>query len=278
MPSFITLTVALILPLLALSSPLYSNVSTPSSADAPFPKRGLIFHNPSSQYIQSWNGAGSQVNWAYNWDSVMGNTFPEWTEYIPMLWGTSSDHTSGARSLPFPFHSINANAALSRGSGHLLAFNEPDGCQSGVQACLSAQDAANAYMQYMMPFANKASLGAPAVSNGASGLPWLKNFLSACASLGCRVDFVPIHWYDSATNIAYFQNYLNEAHDAAGERQIWLTEQQASFLQQVMPWMDQQSWIFRYSWFWCDPSVNPLMVDGNGNPTDLGQVYAYTWY
>jgi hypothetical protein len=106
MPSFITLTVALILPLLALSSPLYSNVSTPSSADAPFPKRGLIFHNPSSQYIQSWNGAGSQVNWAYNWDSVMDNTFPEWTEYIPMLWGTSSDHTSGARSLPFPFHSM----------------------------------------------------------------------------------------------------------------------------------------------------------------------------
>ena len=75
-----------------------------------------------------------------------------------------------------------------------------------------------------MPFANRASLGAPAVSNGAGGLPWLRDFLSACASLGCRIDFVPVHWYDSATNIAYFQNYLNEAHDAAGGRQIWLTE------------------------------------------------------
>jgi len=105
-----------------------------------------------------------------------------------------------------------------------MAFNEPDGCQSGVQSCLSPQDAANAYMQYMMPFANRASLGAPAVSNGAGGLPWLRDFLSACASLGCRIDFVPVHWYDSATNIAYFQNYLNEAHDAAGGRQIWLTE------------------------------------------------------
>ena len=103
MASFFSSALALIFPLLAVSSPLYSNKSIPFTADGPFPKRGLIFHNPSSQYIQNWNGAGSQVNWAWNWDSVMDNNFPEWAEFIPMLWGTSSDHTSGVRyPLPIP--------------------------------------------------------------------------------------------------------------------------------------------------------------------------------
>jgi hypothetical protein len=68
---------------------------------AAFPKRGLSFNNPH-KYIQNWNDKGSQVNWAYNWDSAMespGATFPEYLEFVPMLWGTSTDHT-GNVSLP----------------------------------------------------------------------------------------------------------------------------------------------------------------------------------
>ena len=30
--------------------------------------------------------------------------------------------------------------------------------------------------------------------------------------------------YDSAGNVAYVKKYVQEAHDAAGGRQIWLTE------------------------------------------------------
>lgn len=73
-----------------------------------------------------------------------------------------------------------------------------------------------------MPFANRASLGAPAVTGGAGGLKWLHEFLRLCTD--CKFDFVPIHWYDSANNIPWLQEYLRQANDAThsvpGNREI----------------------------------------------------------
>ena len=84
--------------------------------------------------------------------------------------------------------------------------------------------AAAGYKTYMNPFAGKARLGAPAVTNGGSpmGLTWLKGFMDAC-SADCKIDFVPIHWYDSATNAANFKKHVQNAHDQTG-KPIWITE------------------------------------------------------
>jgi len=87
---------------------------------------------------------------------------------------------------------------------------------------MSPQDAANAFRTYMMPYAKHASLGAPAVTNGPSGMNWLSQFFSLCKD--CKIDFVPIHWYDSATNLDYFYNYVKNAHSVGGGRDVWLTE------------------------------------------------------
>ncbi|KAG4415717.1 hypothetical protein IFR04_011130 [Cadophora malorum] len=93
--------------------------------------------------------------------------------------------------------------------------------------------------------------------------------------------------YDSAGNVAYFKKYVQEAHDAAGGRQIWLTEfngagnidQQAQFMRTVMPWMDAQPYIKRYAWHWCDPySTGSTIVRLDGYHSPLGGVYAYTPY
>jgi hypothetical protein len=56
---------------------------------------------------------------------------------------------------------------------------------------------------------NRAKLVSPAVTNGAApmGLAWLDSFFAACS--GCQIDAVAIHIYDSATNIAYFKNYIS---------------------------------------------------------------------
>lgn len=170
-------------------------------------KRGLAFNNPP-QYIQNWSG----VNWAYNWDSVLPDDFPSSMEYVPMLWSDASTHTSTWLN--------NTSNALARGSGHLLSFNEPDGCGYG-QACMSPSQAANAYRLHMMPFAERASLGAPAVSNGPDGLNWLQEFLALC--VGCKVDFIPVHWYDTATNFEYFYGYMQNVRDTFNA-QIWITE------------------------------------------------------
>ncbi|KAK0114834.1 hypothetical protein ONS96_013317 [Cadophora gregata f. sp. sojae] len=234
------------------------------------PKRGHLFHN--TDYLQKWGGAGSQVSWAYNWDSSMPSSFPKNLEYVPMLWSNGADHTRQWVT--------NANAAIARGSYHLLSFNEPDRCASGG-SCMSPKDAANAYRTFMVPFAGRAYLGAPAVTNGPSGMKWLKEFLSLCT--GCHIDFVPIHWYDSATNVGYFKNYIADAHAVAGH-DLWITEfngsgssaEKESFLRTVIPWLDAQSYITRYSWFWCDAkSTLGAIVDKKGNPTSLGIVYGY---
>jgi len=57
------------------------------------PKRGLAFNYPSTTVL-NLHGTGSKVNWAYNWDSYMDNTFPEYLEFVPMLWGPIPDHVN----------------------------------------------------------------------------------------------------------------------------------------------------------------------------------------
>lgn len=48
----------------------------------------------------------------------------------------------------------------------------------------------------MEPFAGKAKLVGPAVTNG-GGVEWLQQFLGNCT--GCTIDAVAMHWYDTAT-------------------------------------------------------------------------------
>ncbi|CZR68368.1 uncharacterized protein PAC_18267 [Phialocephala subalpina] len=216
---------------------------------------------------------GSQVSWAYNWASDMDPAFPSSLEFVPMSWGNGADHTNSWVA--------NVNIALSRGSTHLLAFNEPDKCGGGG-SCMSPQVAADAYRTYMKPFAGQAYLGAPAVSNGGSGLPWLTQFLTLCT--GCHIDFIPIHWYDKATNVPYFKAYIGSAKAVAGSLNLWITEfngsgteaEQETFLRTVLPWLDSQTYVSHYSWFWCDPKASGAIVDGAANPTSLGKVYAYS--
>lgn len=72
---------------------------------AQFPERGLPYNDPPvSIESQNWNRPGSQINWAYNWGSNMDPNFPEFLEYIPMLWGDAPVHTDSVSSSS-PFYS-----------------------------------------------------------------------------------------------------------------------------------------------------------------------------
>ncbi len=76
----------------------------------------------------------------------------------------------------------------------------------------------------MEPFHGKAKLVSPAVTNGAPpsmGTGWLDSFLKACT--GCHIDAIAIHIYDSATNTAYFQNYISSVASKYG-KPVWVTE------------------------------------------------------
>ena len=76
----------------------------------------------------------------------------------------------------------------------------------------------------MQPFASKAKLCSPAITNGAPpsmGTGWLDSFLQACS--GCQIDCIAIHIYDSATNTAYYQSYI-QGIGTKYQKPVWVTE------------------------------------------------------
>lgn len=215
-------------------------------------KRGIAYNN--ADYLKAFTGSSS-VSWCYNWG---GNTHdvPESFEFVPMLWGTGSHANNWERF---------ADTAIAAGSKHLLAFNEPDHFE---QANISPSAAADGYKQYMEPYAGKAKLGSPAVTNGGDqmGLTWLGNFMTACS--GCTIDFVNVHWYNGG-DAAAFKTHMQKAYDVGGKRPIWITEWQApgstseqiAFLAEVLPWLDSQDWIERHALFMASEG---LMISGGG--------------
>lgn len=205
-------------------------------------KRGLPYNDAS--FTDPF--AGSKVSWAYNWGHASSGLDESKFEFVPQLWGTGSLFTTGWKD--------DASSAISNGAKNLLGFNEPD---IAKQANLSPEDAADGWTTYMEPFAGKARLGSPAVSNAAApqGVAWLTDFIAACKT--CTIDFAVVHWYDSFSNVEYFKQFLTDAHEKTG-KPVWLTEfgcndgsdeDISGFLSEVLPWMDEQDWIERYSYF-----------------------------
>ncbi|KAF8864320.1 hypothetical protein BDZ45DRAFT_575471, partial [Acephala macrosclerotiorum] len=234
--------------------------STTSSSSK---KRGLAFNDAS--ILSNFVSSSSQVSWAYNWGSTT-STLPTGLEFIPMLWGLGSDDTTTWSTV--------ATAAIASGCTALLGYNEPD--YSG-QSNIGYADAAKGWAEYMEPFAGKATLVSPAVTNGASpmGLTWLENFISACTS--CTINAVAIHWYNGG-DAAAFQTYVQEAYTAGGNRPLWITEFQASgttdeqnsFLEEVIPFLDSSDMVAKYAYFMASDGI--LLSSGTTLST-LGETF-----
>jgi hypothetical protein len=240
-----------------------SSAVVPKSTSTGNGKRGLAYNTASLLTCFENN---DQVTWGYNWDSDSAGLSSSFN-YVPLLWGLSHTDVWNSR----------ATSAIANGATHLMSFNEPD---MTSQSNMSPEDAASAYKTWMMPFAGKAKLGAPAVTNGAGsmGLNWLAAFLEACD--GCQVDFIPIHWYATADSTAYFKEHVQNATDVAGGKPVWVTEfaptenpsnaDISTFLEDVMPWMDSQSFVERYSYFMASDGA---LISGT-EPSTFGQTYA----
>ncbi|PHH65108.1 hypothetical protein CDD81_3239 [Ophiocordyceps australis] len=233
-------------------------------------KRGLAYNDGS--LANTFGSSCQQCGWAYNWASSPQGLDPK-ISFVPMLWGDSPTHTNHWDS--------DAEKALASGSKAFFSFNEPD---IKGQANLSPQQAAASHVKYMNKYAGRALIGAPSVSNSnleGEGLAWLKSFMSACENQQekCQVDFCNVHWYAPASASNTLFDHLEEAHQACGGKPVWLTEfapvgdpaQTSSFLQTVMPKLEQLSYVDAYSYF--------MVSSGNlmSSATDLssfGKVYA----
>ncbi|GJE93989.1 glycoside hydrolase family 128 protein [Phanerochaete sordida] len=212
-------------------------VATPTGSTV---KRGVSYNDANAPGL-----FGDKISWQYNWSPVPGGNVPAGKEFVPMLWGADADHTNGWMD--------DATAAIAAGATHLLGFNEPD---LGAQSNLTPQQAAAAWRQWMEPFAGKAKLVSPAITNGGApmGTAWLDSFLEECSD--CTIDCIAMHIYDSATNIAYYQSYISNM-ASKYNKPVWVTEfgasgttaQQTSFLQTMLPWLDAQKGVERYAYF-----------------------------
>ncbi|PRP79066.1 hypothetical protein PROFUN_13168 [Planoprotostelium fungivorum] len=218
--------------------------------------------------------SGGAISWYYTW-SAWKDGKAGGTEFVPMLWG---EKTIGEW-----------NNALGQGvfndAKAVLGFNEPE---RGDQANMSPERAAQLWRQYMEPMKDRGKrLGAPVVSSAPEGKQWLQRFFSACG--GCRIDFVPLHWYGgSAQN---FINYVSDIHNSFG-KPIWVTEWACvdygdgrcdqnsvySFMGQTTSWLDSAAFVERFAWFGVRVNGIPgedALLDGSGNGrTALGNQYA----
>ena len=146
---------------------------------------------------------------------------------------------------------------------------------------MNLSSAIQGYQTWMNPLAGTVKLGAPGVTNGAGpsmGLGYLKDFLDQCT--GCRIDFVPIHWYGDAGNLTGFEWYVGQAAQVAGGRPLWVTEfgttsgtadQTMDFLKSAMQFLDGNALVEKYAWFMDAPGY---LINSNGSGLSaLGQVY-----
>jgi hypothetical protein len=231
----------------------------------PVSKRGAAYNDVSLVPILANTGT---ISWAYNWDQSADGDLPVTIEYIPMLWGMFMvDRWFTA-----------ADTAISTGSRFILGFNEPDDPQ---QANMSPSDAAAQYRRYVTPYADKVTLGTPAVTNGggAMGLQWMRQYLASC-SCSCGQKFMAIHWYGAASAIDEFKQHVIDAIDLASVynlEEIWITEfgsfgnntAQIQFLYEIIPWLDAEEKVGRYAYFMC---AEGLLLNGSAL-SQIGQAY-----
>ncbi|RYD23990.1 MAG: hypothetical protein EOP88_02010 [Verrucomicrobiaceae bacterium] len=150
--------------------------------------------------------SGLNVRWDYNWNLDRNSTLD--IEYVPIR---------QERWWP----SLGQNWQT-RGSNHLLGYNEPD---STDQSNIAVGDAIWSWSDLL---GTGLRLGSPAPTDG--GLNWLYTFMDEADASNLRVDFVAVHYYRSYPNAAdpdgaatQFYNFLKGVHDRT-KRPLWVTE------------------------------------------------------
>lgn len=228
--------------------------------------RGLAFNE--GKLLSRFLGSGSKITWVYNWaqtdDSNSG------VEFVPMCW-------SDGKGFPATW-AANAQKMIDAGSKYLFSFNEPD---NDGQANMTPEHAAQAHINLMNPFAGKAQIGTPSITNSGQpdeGVRWLQRWFDACNGK-CAADFVNIHIYGFDTNT--FLQHLINVHNQF-KKPLWVTEfafggSDEEVNRQLGVVIDQIennstfSFVHRWSYFM---AAEGMMVRGN-SMSKYGQTFAY---
>ncbi|KLP05374.1 uncharacterized protein Y057_6447 [Fusarium fujikuroi] len=255
----------------AKSSSTQSKSSGTSSGGSPgfSHKRGVCYNNVD--LANTFAGDCEHCGWGYNWDSSSGGL--KGLNFIPTLWNDQPLHTDRFAD--------NCAQALSDGAKAIFSFNEPD---NAGQADMTPAYAAQAHVKWLNPYAGKALIGAPSISNSGlagEGVEWLKSWVSECEKLDeqCHYDFCNVHWYSEVEYGSTLFDHLKASHEACGGKPIWLTEFAptgsdeaiATWLKDAIPQLEDLSYLDAYSYFKVETG---MLMTSETELSSYGSVYA----
>lgn len=182
-------------------------------------KRGLIyiFDSDHASDVDLFINSSTDLTWYYNYGpNATANLSNSSLEFIPMLFGTSADHS------PSTFLStIKSQLAAGANITHVLSYNEPDGETSTGGSAVSPSDAASTWHSQLEPLRDLGiAVGAPAVTGSPRGMQWLSDFFDACKGK-CTADFMAVHWYGDFAGLA---SHVGEVAAAYPGMEMWVTE------------------------------------------------------
>lgn len=210
---------------------------------------------------------GKHVGWVQTWEAKTWDKVPSDMPFIPTLHSDDPYFTG--------IFDEGVEAALSNGAEYIFGQNEPD--NSG-QADQDIDQAYDFWHKYMEPYAGRAKLCAPSVTNAAAGSgmgqDWLDKFMEKCSD--CTISCVNQHWYNPDGNdVEMFKEQITSASKYGlpvfvGEfAAIGTEEEKTEFLNEVMPWMDARDEIVGYSYFMV---FEGMLISGDA-PTPLGETF-----
>ena len=274
-------------------------------ADAPSStKRGLVYISSSTSATDDklFVKSSTDLTWYYNYGETPTNSLESSSlGFVPMLWGAAStDPTTDTSFLSRIKSQIDSGTNIT----HILTFNEPDGTASTGGSDIAADEAAKIWINEIVPLRASPynlNVGLPAVTGYETGIEWLENFNSSCASLikssnssaaWCVADFIPLHFYGSFEGLA---SWIGQIRAAYTTLPIWITEfaypnatstssesalgTTQSFYNTSTEYFDRIDYIERYSYFGSFRSdvsnVGPdvAMLNSKGKLTDIGSWY-----
>ena len=246
-------------------------------------KRGIAYgYHSLSDLAAISEGTCWWYNWSIQPESRVASTYQDYNmDFVPMAWNALYDETKLKT-----FYKTHPNAK------YLLAFNEPNFTS---QANMTPKQAAAAWpkLEAIADTFNLEIVG-PAVNycdqcltidgvKMTSPIAYIDSFFAACPD--CRVDYIAVHNYMCYSGA--LSDYIDDFKKYG--KKIWLTEfacwdqatitlaMQKSYLKSAIDYLENDTMIFRYSWFTGNRSgafpYLDIYAPQTGKLTELGQFY-----
>ena len=245
-------------------------------------KKGIVFVAgiPEADAITQMTLSNSNViHWLGNYYSGAPSGWPsQWNktdvEFIPQMYGLQSTND----------WSRNADAAVQNGAKNFLSFGEPGTPNDKLYQ--TPDGAAQFFMDQMQTYTKQGvTIGAPGCLGGPQDWQWDQAFLCKCQTLGCDIGFIAGHWFDAAApldqQVARAKGTIETYIAVARGKPVYMdniwakgtADEQIAFINELVPWLEQQSAIERYGWVPQDLSTGNAFTNAQGGVTNIAQAF-----